>query len=56
VRPGITGLWQVSGRQDVDYVRRIELDQEYLNHWSLWLDLVILLKTIRAVLTMHGAY
>jgi len=56
VRPGITGLWQVSGRQDVDYARRIELDREYLDRWSLWLDLGILLKTIPAVLTMRGAY
>lgn len=56
VRPGITGLWQVSGRQDVDYARRIELDREYLDRWSLWLDLAILLKTVPAVLTMRGAY
>lgn len=56
VRPGITGLWQVSGRQDVDYARRIELDREYLDRWSLWLDLGILLKTIPAVLTMRGAH
>jgi lipopolysaccharide/colanic/teichoic acid biosynthesis glycosyltransferase len=56
VPPGITGLWQVSGRQDVDYVHRIELDREYLDRWSLWLDLVILLKTIPAVLSMRGAH
>ena len=56
VRPGITGLWQVSGRQDLDYARRMELDREYLDRWSLWLDLVILLKTIPAVLSMRGAY
>jgi lipopolysaccharide/colanic/teichoic acid biosynthesis glycosyltransferase len=56
VPPGITGLWQVSGRQNVDYDLRIALDREYLDRWSLWLDLVILLKTIPAVLSMRGAY
>ena len=56
VRPGITGLWQVSGRQDVNYDKRVALDLEYINGWSLWLDLVILLKTIPAVLSMRGAY
>ncbi len=56
VRPGITGLWQVSGRQDVDYKTRIALDLEYIDHWSLQLDLRILLRTIPAVLSMRGAY
>ncbi len=56
VKPGITGLWQVSGRQEVGYQRRIELDLEYIDNWSLWLDLVILLKTIPAVLSMRGAF
>lgn len=56
VRPGITGLWQVSGRQDVDYDARIALDLEYIENWSLRLDLWILLKTIPAVLSMRGAY
>jgi exopolysaccharide production protein ExoY len=56
VRPGITGLWQVSGRQDVDYDTRIALDLQYIENWSLRLDLLILLKTIPAVLSMRGAY
>jgi lipopolysaccharide/colanic/teichoic acid biosynthesis glycosyltransferase len=56
VRPGITGLWQVSGRQDVNYDTRVALDLQYIDRWSLWLDLVILLKTIPAVLSMRGAY
>ena len=56
VKPGITGLWQVSGRQDVDYQRRIELDIEYIDNWSIWLDLKILLKTIPVVLGAKGAY
>jgi len=56
VRPGITGLWQISGRQEVDYDTRIALDLKYIDNWSLWLDLVILLKTIPAVLSTRGAY
>ena len=55
VRPGITGLWQVSGRQEVDYAQRIVLDLQYIDNWSLLLDLVILLKTIPAVFSMRGA-
>jgi undecaprenyl-phosphate galactose phosphotransferase len=54
--PGLTGLWQVSGRNDLDYRRRIHLDCWYVRNWSLWYDLVILLKTPRAVLRGHGAY
>lgn len=56
VKPGMTGLWQVQGRQEIDYAQRIELDLRYIDQWSLWLDLVILLKTIPAVLSMKGAY
>jgi lipopolysaccharide/colanic/teichoic acid biosynthesis glycosyltransferase len=54
--PGITGLWQVSGRQDVSYEKRVELDLQYIDNWSLWLDLKILILTIPAVLRMTGAY
>jgi len=56
VRPGITGLWQVSGRSDVDYKRRVKLDYLYMLNWSLWLDSVILLSTFRAILSGKGAY
>jgi lipopolysaccharide/colanic/teichoic acid biosynthesis glycosyltransferase len=56
VRPGITGLWQVSGRQDVSYDERIRLDLAYINNWSIWLDLKILLQTIPTVLGRKGAY
>ena len=56
VRPGITGLWQVSGRNNVDYQTRVELDAWYGMHWSLWLDVVIALKTPKAVLFSDGAY
>ena len=56
VKPGMTGLWQVQGRQETEYAQRIELDLQYIDQWSLWLDLVILVKTIPAVLSMKGAY
>jgi undecaprenyl-phosphate galactose phosphotransferase len=56
VRPGITGLWQVSGRNDVSYARRVELDGWYSRNWSLWLDVVILMKTIPALLERRGSY
>jgi len=55
VKPGITGLWQVSGRSDVDFFSRIELDVWYIRNWNLWMDLVILIKTIKTVLTKDGA-
>jgi undecaprenyl-phosphate galactose phosphotransferase len=54
--PGLTGLWQISGRNDIDYRRRIHLDCWYVRNWSLWYDLVILLKTPRVVLRGNGAY
>jgi len=56
VRPGMTGLWQVSGRNDVDYETRVYLDAWYVKNWSLWYDLAILFKTIKVVLWRHGAY
>jgi undecaprenyl-phosphate galactose phosphotransferase len=56
VRPGITGLWQVSGRNDVNYDMRVRLDSWYVLNWSLWLDLLMLFKTVRAVLKKEGAY
>jgi lipopolysaccharide/colanic/teichoic acid biosynthesis glycosyltransferase len=55
VKPGITGLWQVSGRQDVSYQRRVELDMHYIDNWSLAMDLHILLKTVWVVASMRGA-
>ncbi len=54
--PGITGLWQVSGRSDVEYDRRVWFDREYASRWSCLLDIAILARTIPAVLTMRGAY
>ena len=56
VRPGITGLWQVAGRNDVDYGRRVALDAWYVRHWSFWNDLVVLFMTIPALLSRRGAY
>jgi exopolysaccharide biosynthesis polyprenyl glycosylphosphotransferase len=56
VLPGITGLWQVSGRSELDFDDLVHLDFLYLEHWSLAVDLTILLKTIPAVLTRRGAY
>jgi Undecaprenyl-phosphate galactose phosphotransferase WbaP len=52
VRPGLTGLWQVSGKNALDYRQRVHLDRWYVNNWSLWLDVIILAKTVPAV--VHG--
>jgi exopolysaccharide production protein ExoY len=54
--PGITGLWQVSGRSDVAFDKRVLLDREYASEWSCLLDFKILTRTIPAVVTMRGAY
>ncbi len=56
VKPGITGLWQISGRSDVSYSERVRLDMYYVRNWSIWLDVQILLRTIPAVLSRRGAY
>ena len=55
VKPGITGLWQVSGRSDTNYARRVALDTEYVINWSPWLDIWILIRTVFTVLTSRGA-
>ncbi|MEZ5778650.1 MAG: sugar transferase [Paracoccaceae bacterium] len=55
-RPGITGLWQVSGRNDVSYDQRVSMDKAYVSQWSLLGDFVIILKTVPAALTAKGAY
>ncbi|GAB4254129.1 MAG: hypothetical protein Kow00109_29630 [Acidobacteriota bacterium] len=55
VKPGITCLWQVSGRNDISFEKWMELDLQYIDRWSLWLDLRILFKTIPAVITGRGA-
>jgi len=56
VHPGITGLWQVSGRSDISYDERVRLDMYYIRNWSIWLDLQLLFQTIPAVLKGRGAY
>ncbi|HFP9274683.1 undecaprenyl-phosphate galactose phosphotransferase WbaP [Klebsiella pneumoniae] len=55
-KPGMTGLWQVSGRSDVDYETRVYLDAWYVKNWSMWNDIAILFKTISVVLNKDGAY
>ena len=55
-RPGITGLWQISGRNDITYSERVDMDVSYSRNWSLWLDVVIILKTIPTILGRTGAY
>ncbi len=55
VKPGISGLWQVLGRSDLGFDRMVELDVYYIEHWSLWLDIQILLKTIPVVVSGRGA-
>ncbi|MEP9381749.1 exopolysaccharide biosynthesis polyprenyl glycosylphosphotransferase [Nocardioides sp. KR10-350] len=56
VTPGLTGLWQVSGRSDLSWEDSVRLDLDYVDNWSLGLDLAILLRTVGAVLRHHGAY
>lgn len=56
VRPGLTGLWQVSGRNDVTYEERVALDAYYVRNWSVWLDLHIIMRTVRVVVLGSGAY
>jgi undecaprenyl-phosphate galactose phosphotransferase len=56
VKPGLTGLWQVSGRQFISYPERVRLDMWYIENRSFWLDVSILLRTVRCVLLRQGAF
>ena len=56
VLPGVTGLWQISGRSNLGFDDLVRLDFFYLENWSLWMDITILAKTIPAVLSGRGAY
>lgn len=56
VQPGITGIWQTSGRSDTSYRERVRLDMHYIRNWTIWLDLQILWQTISAVIRGRGAY
>jgi len=55
-RPGVTGLWQVSGRSTTSYARRVQLDTWYVSNWTIWLDISILVRTVFVVLSRRGAY
>lgn len=55
-RPGLTGLWQVSGRNDVSYERRVAFDRHYVENWSLMRDMVIIVRTVPAVCLSRGSY
>ena len=54
VKPGLTGLWQVSGRNELSYDERIRINLYYIRNWSIWLDYYILLKTPREIFSAHG--
>jgi undecaprenyl-phosphate galactose phosphotransferase len=56
VKPGITGLWQISGRSELPFAKRISLDEYYIRNWSVWLDVTILLKSFRVWFSKKGAY
>jgi lipopolysaccharide/colanic/teichoic acid biosynthesis glycosyltransferase len=56
VKPGLTGLWQISGRSDLSWEEAVRLDLRYVENWSLVMDLVIIWKTVGAVLRGNGAY
>jgi lipopolysaccharide/colanic/teichoic acid biosynthesis glycosyltransferase len=56
VLPGLTGLWQVSGRSELSFEDMVKLDLFYIETWSLWLDLKIILKTVPTVISAKGAY
>ena len=56
VRPGITGLWQISGRNNTTYEERVNFDKEYIENWTFFSDLIILIKTIKVVIFREGAY
>lgn len=56
VPPGITGVWQVSGRSDTTYEERVHMDSWYVHNWSVWIDIVYLVKTVAVVIKSKGAY
>ena len=56
VKPGLTGLWQVSGRSDTSYEERVRLDMQYIRNWTIWSDLYLIWRTVPAVLKSRGAY
>jgi len=56
IKPGITGLWQVSGRADITYQERVKMDMYYIRNWNIWFDIYLLFQTLPAVLKSRGAY
>jgi lipopolysaccharide/colanic/teichoic acid biosynthesis glycosyltransferase len=56
VKPGVTGLWQVSGRSDLPWDKSVRLDLSYVDNWSMVGDILIIAKTVRAVVERRGAY
>jgi len=56
IRPGMSGFWQVGGRSEVDYKVRVAMDSYYVRNWSVWLDIIILVRTVKIVLFGRGAY
>jgi len=56
VFPGLTGLWQVLGRNDLEFQQRVRLDEEYILNWSIRMDIAILIQTVKVVITGYGAY
>jgi len=55
-QPGMTGLWQVSGRNELSFDQRLHLDEYYVRNWSLWMDIVVVARTVNSVLRGWGAY
>ena len=56
IRPGMSGLWQVSGRSATSYSERVRMDSYYVHNWSIWLDVVVLVLTVKSVLSSRGAF
>jgi len=56
VLPGLTGLWQILGRNDLEFQQRVRLDEEYILNWSIRMDIHILIQTVKVVITGYGAY
>ena len=56
VRPGVTGMWQTSGRSDTTYDERVQMDTWYVRNWNVWFDIVLIWRTISVVLKHKGAY
>jgi undecaprenyl-phosphate galactose phosphotransferase len=55
-KPGMTGYWQVSGRNNVSFAERLEMEAHYVRNWSIWWDIILLLQTVRVVLKREGAH